>query len=69
VPPAFVQASPGATTVLLSQLFDLRALDGPAEDAGEATPDPASVDGAGLLNTIAAPAAAEGAAQPEQHEP
>ena len=40
VSPAFVQASPGATTVLLSQLFDLPALDQAAEDGGEAAPEP-----------------------------
>lgn len=39
VPPAFVQATPGATTVLLSQLYELPSPDDAAE-RNEAAPDP-----------------------------
>lgn len=69
VPPALVQASPGATTVLLSQLFDLPAMDRAAEDGGEAAPEPPSGDGTGPLNSGAASAVEGGAAEPAHDVP
>jgi len=45
-PPAFAQASPGATTVLLSQLFELPPLDGPSRyDEPAAEPPATHADG------------------------
>jgi len=69
VPPALVQASPGATTVLLSQLFDLPTLDEVPEDGSKATPEPSSVEGSGPPNPRAASAAAWGASEPEHDVP
>lgn len=68
VPPAFVQASPGATTVLLSQLFELPSFEEPAAH-GEATRASPPVDEASAASVGAAPAVAGSAADLGRAEP
>ena len=68
VPPAFVQASPGATTVLLSQLFERASTDDVAERGG-ANPDPSPPDEANPQSTVAASAATGHEAEVEGAEP
>lgn len=68
VPPAFVQASPGATTVLLSQLYDLPPPDDAAE-RGEAARDLRPIDEYVAQSIGAASAAAGSATAPERPSP
>jgi hypothetical protein len=68
VPPAFVRASPGATTVLLSQLFEPPSTNEVAELRG-AIQESSPVDEASPQNTGAASAATGSAAVVERAEP
>lgn len=68
VPPAFVQASPGATTVLLSQLYDLPSLDD-APERHEAAQDPRPIDDEAPQSLSMAPASAGSGAALERPSP
>lgn len=68
VPPAFVQASPGATTVLLSQLYELPSPDDAIEQ-DESAQDPRPIDADVAQSIGAASAAAGSAAELERPSP
>lgn len=68
LPPVFVQASPGATTVLLSQLFELPSPDDAAE-RDEAAHDPRPINDEIAQGIGAASAAAGSAAELERPPP
>jgi hypothetical protein len=68
VPPAFVQASPGATTVLLSQLYELPSPEEAAE-RDKVAQDPRPIDEAVAESVGAASAAAGSGAALERPSP